>query len=95
MLVRELMSSPVVTVAPGAQLKEVADLLVRHEISAVPVVERDQLVGIVSEADLVPLELGADPRAHLAPVREPPARRLATLLVRGVPGVVDLRFAEE
>ncbi|HEV8163170.1 MAG TPA: FAD-dependent oxidoreductase [Actinomycetota bacterium] len=74
MLVRDLMSSPVLTVAPGAHLKEVADLLVRHEISAVPVVERDQLVGIVSEADLVPLELGADPRAHLAPVGELPAR---------------------
>jgi CBS domain-containing protein len=75
MLVGDVMSSPVVTVAPGAQLKEVADLLVRHEISAVPVVERHgELVGIVSEADLVPLELGADPHAHLAPVGEPPAR---------------------
>jgi CBS domain-containing protein len=42
MLVGDLMSSPVVTVAPGTHLKEVADLL-----------------------------------------------------VRGVPGVVDLRFAEE
>jgi CBS domain-containing protein len=72
MLVRDLMSSPVVTVAPGTPLKEVADLLVRHEISAAPVVERHgELVGIVSEADLVPLELGADPRAHLAPVGEP------------------------
>src|SRR6266545_4230334 len=171
MRVSEVMSSPVVTVAPGAHLKEVADLLVKHEISAVPVVDDGKLVGIVSEADLVPLELAPDPRAHLAPVREPPAhiprvvaevmtrevvalpegadaaeagrlmlergiksipvvregrvvgivarrdllkvlargdgvveltgppdptaRRLATLLIRGVPGVVDVRFAEE
>jgi CBS domain-containing protein len=74
MLVRDVMSSPVVTVAPGTHLKQVADLLVQHEVSAVPVVEDGGLVGIVSEADLVPLELAPDPRAHLAPVREPPSR---------------------
>jgi CBS domain-containing protein len=79
MRVRDVMSSPVVTVAPDTHLKEVADLLVRHEVSAVPVVEDGALVGIVSEADLVPLELAPDPRAHLAPVREPPP---------GVPRVV-------
>jgi CBS domain-containing protein len=72
MRIRDVMSSPVVTVAPDTHLKEVADLLVRHEVSAVPVVEDGALVGIVSEADLVPLELAPDPRAHLAPVREPP-----------------------
>lgn len=79
MRIRDVMSSPVVTVAPDTHLKEVADLLVRHEVSAVPVVEDGALVGIVSEADLVPLELAPDPRAHLAPVREPPP---------GVPRVV-------
>jgi CBS domain-containing protein len=79
MRVRDVMSSPVVTVAPDTHLKEVADLLVRHEVSAVPVVEDGALVGIVSEADLVPLELAPDPRAHLALVREPPP---------GVPRVV-------
>ena len=79
MRVRDVMSSPVVTEAPDTHLKEVADLLVRHEVSAVPVVEDGALVGIVSEADLVPLELAPDPRAHLAPVREPPP---------GVPRVV-------
>jgi CBS domain-containing protein len=51
---------------------------VRREISAVPVVDGDQLVGIVSEAD---------PRAHLAPVREPPAqvpRVVAEVMTREV-----------
>jgi predicted transcriptional regulator len=65
--VREIMSSPVVTVPPDMRLKDVADLLVTNEISAVPVVEDGELVGIVSEADLVPLEFGARSRAHLAP----------------------------
>jgi CBS domain-containing protein len=74
MRVMDVMSSPVVTVTPGTLLKEVADLLVERGISAVPVVEDGTLVGIVSEADLIPLELIPDPRAHLAPVRAQPSR---------------------
>jgi CBS domain-containing protein len=70
--VRDVMSSPVITVSPEMRLKEVAELLVAHGISAVPVVEDGELVGIVSEADLVPLELAPDPRAHLAPVADLP-----------------------
>ena len=66
MRVKEIMSSPVVTVPPGMPLKEVANVLVRRAISAVPVVDAGELVGILSEADLVPLELVPDPRAHLA-----------------------------
>jgi CBS domain-containing protein len=74
------MSSPVVCVPPGMPLKEVATVLVTQAISAVPVVDRGELVGILSEADLVPLELAPDPRAHLAPVPEAsqPAPRTAS-----------------
>ena len=91
MRVREIMSSPAVTVPPGMRLKEVADLLVSHGISAVPVVDGGELVGIVSEADLVPLELAPDPRAHLGIVAR---RDLLKALVRGVPGVVEVRIVE-
>lgn len=38
-----------------------------------PVLSGGQLVGIVSEADLLPLELAPDPRAHLALLPEPAA----------------------
>ena len=72
MRVRDVMSSPVVCVPPDMPLKEVADLLVTRAISAVPVVERGELVGIISEADLVPLELAPDPRAHLIPPADLP-----------------------
>ena len=80
MRVREVMSSPVVSVPPGMPLKEVARILVTRGISAVPVVDDGALVGILSEADLVPLELVPDPRAHLAPPPEasPPAFRIAS-----------------
>ena len=82
MRVRDVMSSPVVCVPPDMALKEVANLLVRDGISAVPVVERGELVGIISEADLVPLELAPIPgptssRQPICPATFPrwPARR--------------------
>ena len=70
MRVREVMSSPVLCVPPNAPLKDVARVLVSHGISAVPVVDAGELVGILSEADLIPLELAPDPRVHLAPLPE-------------------------
>jgi CBS domain-containing protein len=55
----DVMSSPVVSVPPSAPLKDVAAILVRHGINAVPVVDAlDRLIGIVSEADLLSLETG-------------------------------------
>jgi CBS-domain-containing membrane protein len=64
------MSSPVVTVPPGMRLKDVAKILVTWGISAVPVVDDGDLVGILSEAGLIPLELTPDPTAHLTPCPE-------------------------
>lgn len=66
MRVREVMSSPAVTVAAGATVKQAAALLVEHGFTALPVVDGGELVGIVTEADLVPLESTPDPRSHLA-----------------------------
>lgn len=49
----EVMSSPVIAVRPEAPLREVARTLAERRISAVPVVDRGRLVGIVSEADVL------------------------------------------
>lgn len=49
----DIMTSPVFTVEPDAQVKDVAATLFERRISAVPVVEQGALVGIVSEADLL------------------------------------------
>ena len=87
MRVREIMSSPIVTVPPDMPLKEVANVLVTHAISAVPVVEAGALVGILSEADLIPLELAPDPRAHLTRLpdaSQTPSRVAAEAMTRDV-----------
>jgi CBS domain-containing protein len=62
------MSRAVVTVTPGTGIKAAAELLVEHGIAALPVVERGQLVGIISEADLLPIELRPDPRSQATPL---------------------------
>ena len=50
----DMMTSNVLTVRPDMPVREVAKLLIDHQISAVPVVdEADRPVGIVSEGDLV------------------------------------------
>jgi CBS domain-containing protein len=72
MLVRELMTSPAVTVAPDAGIKEAAGLLTDHAITAMPVVDDSgALVGVVSEADLLGGAVLPDPRAHERPVTVP------------------------
>jgi CBS domain-containing protein len=54
MKVRELMSSPAITVGPDATFHEVVDVLLTNEISGVPVVDASgQLLGMITEADLV------------------------------------------
>ncbi len=69
MLVRELMTSPAVTVRPHATVKEAARLLTEHGITALPVVDaRGALIGVVSEADLIRDTLLPDQRAHELPV---------------------------
>jgi CBS domain-containing protein len=50
----DIMTTHVVTVTPDTTLGAVAELLVAHHISGVPVVEPDgTLVGILSETDLI------------------------------------------
>ncbi len=59
MLVRDIMTTPVVTVRPETPLKEVARLLVERRISGVPVVDADgRVLGVVSEADFLVREAG-------------------------------------
>ncbi|QOZ53929.1 histidine kinase [Bradyrhizobium sp. CCBAU 53338] len=54
MQARDVMMSPVVTVGPNATVRQVAQMLLEHRISAVPVVDADnKVLGIVSEGDLL------------------------------------------
>ena len=51
---KDVMNPDVVYVAPGTPLKDVAEIMGRHAISGVPVVDEDQKVmGVISEKDFL------------------------------------------
>lgn len=71
MLVREVMTTPVVSVHVDDSLRFAARLLIKHQIASMPVLDADdRVVGMVSEADLLNGSVGPDPRAHLRPLAE-------------------------
>lgn len=52
MKIRDVMATDVVAATPDMTYYEVAKLMYDHQVSGVPVVEHDKVVGIVSEKDL-------------------------------------------
>ncbi|MBZ9708530.1 CBS domain-containing protein [Mesorhizobium sp. ESP7-2] len=63
LIAKDVMTSPVIAVEPDSSVDEVADILLSHGISAVPVIDRGVLLGIVSEGDLIRrAEIGTAPQ---------------------------------
>jgi acetoin utilization protein AcuB len=53
--VRDVMSAPAITVGPEEPLAAAVRLMAEKKIGSVPVVEHNQLVGIITESDLIRL----------------------------------------
>jgi CBS domain-containing protein len=69
MRVSDLMSDHVLAVTPGTSVRTVARIMMRERIGSVCVVgDHDELIGLITEADLLQLELHQDPTRHLVPV---------------------------
>ncbi len=51
--VREVMSSPVTSITPDTLVKDAAAMLAERNVSGVPVVENDVVVGVFSEIDVL------------------------------------------
>ena len=51
--VRDIMTSPVLTVAPETPIEEAARLMLEHRIGCLPVLRRTTLVGIITETDIL------------------------------------------
>jgi CBS domain-containing protein len=53
MRAHQIMTKPVITVSPDATIVEAANIMLQRHVSGLPVVEDDELVGIVSEGDFI------------------------------------------
>jgi acetoin utilization protein AcuB len=58
--VGDVMSSPVVSVGPAAELQEAARLMADRKLGSLPVVAQGRVVGIVTETDVLRHVVGAD-----------------------------------
>ncbi|MDZ7837124.1 MAG: CBS domain-containing protein [Actinomycetota bacterium] len=52
-LAREIMNKDVITIDRDASVEQLSQLLVKNRISGVPVMDKDQMVGIVTEGDII------------------------------------------
>ncbi len=56
--VREVMASDIVTVDLNAHIQDAAEQMLEHKIGGMPVLDGDQLVGMITESDLFRLVMG-------------------------------------
>ena len=65
MQARDVMTQPVITFRPGTPIREAATILTGRQITAAPVLDDNaELVGMVSEGDLINHRFAHDPRSH-------------------------------
>lgn len=79
--VEAIMTKQVITVAPDSSLLEAAKLLLAHKIGCLPVVEHDELVGIITEGDLLRALVELEERAAGGPATE--------LMIEDRPGALE------
>jgi CBS domain-containing protein len=51
--VESMMTTDVVTIAPGEPVSTAAELLVKHDVSRLPVLDGDHLVGVIDRHDVL------------------------------------------
>ncbi|MCQ1536191.1 CBS domain-containing protein [Methanosarcina sp. KYL-1] len=51
--IREIMKKDVYTISPETSVEEASELMIRHRINRLPVMEEGRLVGIVTRGDII------------------------------------------
>ena len=59
--IARVMSAPPITIAPDATVEEAAQVMADRKIGCLPVLEDDQLLGIVTETDVLRYFAGVSP----------------------------------
>ncbi len=79
--IEAIMTKKIITVAPETSLQEAAKLLIAHKIGCLPVVEKDELVGIITESDFL--------RAFMEEQGRVEGRPASELVVEDRPGALE------
>jgi CBS-domain-containing membrane protein len=90
MVVRELMTSPAITVHQDDEVSHAVEVLDRMNVTSLPVVDDvGRIVGLVGEADLIRRIVGSDPTAVPRPAQPSlrGATRVGDVMTRHVPTV--------
>jgi CBS domain-containing protein len=77
---REVMTQPAICVTPDTQLAVVVQLMERHRIKRLPVVEHDRLAGLVTRADLLRALVARQAAAPVELNDEELRRRIVSML---------------
>lgn len=78
MFARDVMTAPVYVVAPNATVAHARNLMVRHHISRLPVMEDGKLVGIITKKDIAYRLRQGEPAWRRRPLDRIPVGALAT-----------------
>jgi len=89
MLVKDVMTTEVITVSASAPLKEAAELLIEHGVSGMPVVEDERVVGVISKQDFLVKEQGPAEAQRLPAWLTHHSRDEAKLAARTVRGAMS------
>ncbi len=82
-LVKEIMTYPVITIGPETPVVEAADLIMRKGIGCLPVVQGDRLVGVITKTNLLQRLRGLSAAEH-----ENECQPDKTRTERGLPNVI-------
>lgn len=70
MKIRDIMTDDVAVVSPDTTVLEVAQLMQKHDVGAVPVCEGANVVGLVTDRDIVVRNIAHGKDPHQTPVKE-------------------------
>jgi acetoin utilization protein AcuB len=79
--IEAIMTKKVITVTPMTNLRDAANLLFTHKIGCLPVVDHDELVGIITEGDIL--------RAYVRHEESLEASTSTDLVVEDRPGAIE------
>lgn len=79
MKARDVMTKSVATVKPDATVRDVAQLMHLHNVGSIPVVDNNNLVGIVTDRDIVVRNVASGKDPFSTPVRDVMTAQVTTV----------------